>query len=174
MLNPDFKEFIQLLNDHDVRYLVVGGYAVALHGHPRYTKGMDIWLWLEASNAAKAVRMLDDFGFASLGPSEADFLEPQQVIQLGYPPSRIDLTTSLTGMNFETCYPKRLDVEVDGVRLSVIDVESLKQNRRATGRLQDLADVEALGWIKSVVIQSLRKASSACTSNLSLSLKVTP
>ena len=73
MLNPDFKEFIQLLNDHDVRYLVVGGYAVALHGHPRYTKGMDIWLWLEASNAAKVVRMLDDFGFASLGLSEAIF-----------------------------------------------------------------------------------------------------
>lgn len=144
VLNPDFKEFVKLLNEHEVRYLVVGGYAVTFHGHPRYTKDIDIWLWLEPANAVKIVRMLDDFGFGSLGLSVEDFLEPNQVIQLGYPPSRIDLTTSLTGVDFEACYPKRLNIEVDGVELSVIDLESLKKNKRATGRLQDLADVEAL------------------------------
>ena len=144
VLNPDFKEFVKLLNEHEVRYLVVGGYAVTFHGHPRYTKDIDIWLWLEPANAVKIVRMLDDFGFGSLGLSVEDFLEPNQVIQLGYPPSRIDLTTSLTGVDFEICYPKRFTVEVDGIQLAVIDLENLKKNKQATGRLQDLADVEAL------------------------------
>ena len=144
ILNPDFKEFVRLLNEHEVRYLVVGGYAVTFHGHPRYTKDIDIWLWLEPTNAARIVQMLDDFGFGSLGLSAEDFLEPNQVIQLGYPPSRIDLTTSLTGVDFETCYPERLTIDIDGVELSVIDLENLKKNKRATGRLQDLADVEAL------------------------------
>ena len=144
VLSPDFKEFVKLLNEHEVRYLIVGGYAVTIHGRPRYTKDIDIWLWLEPTNAARIVQMLDEFGFGSLGLSAEDFLEPNQVIQLGYPPSRIDLTTSLTGVDFETCYPERLTIEVDSVELSVIDLENLKKNKRATGRLQDLADVEAL------------------------------
>lgn len=144
ILNPDFREFVKLLNEHEVRYLIVGGYAVTFHGHPRYTKDIDVWLWLEPTNAVKTVQMLDDFGFGSLGLNAEDFLEPNQVIQLGYPPSRIDLTTSLTGVSFEDCYPRRLNIEIDGIQLSVIDLENLKKNKRATGRLQDLADVEAL------------------------------
>jgi hypothetical protein len=89
MLNQDFKEFIELLNANRVRYLVVGGYAVALHGHPRYTKDIDIWLDRDEENAERVVRALDQFGFGSLGLTAGDFLEPDQIIQLGYAPNRI-------------------------------------------------------------------------------------
>jgi hypothetical protein len=95
MLNQDFKEFIQSLNDNQVRYLVIGGYAVALHGYPRYTKDIDIWIEMTLENAAKLIQALQQFGFGSLGLTSEDFLAPDQVIQLGYPPNRIDLITLL-------------------------------------------------------------------------------
>lgn len=143
-LNQDFKEFIQSLNDNGVRYLVVGGYAVAQHGHPRYTKDIDIWIEMTKENAAKVVKALAQFGFASLGLKESDFLEADQIIQLGYPPSRIDLLTTLLGVEFSECYPSRVTVEMDGVLVNFIDLENLKKNKKATGRHQDLADVENL------------------------------
>ena len=86
MLNRDFKEFIQSLNDNQVRYLVVGGYAVAFHGHPRYTKDMDIWIEMGPENAARLIKALEQFGFGSLGLQTTDFLVPDQVVQLGQPP----------------------------------------------------------------------------------------
>jgi Nucleotidyltransferase of unknown function (DUF6036) len=144
MLNQDFKEFIQLLNDNQVRYLIVGGYAVALHGYPRYTKDIDIWIELTQENATRIVKALDQFGFASLGLKENDFLVEDQVIQLGYAPSRIDIITTLSGVTFEECYDKRLLVEIDGVKVSFIDLDNLRKNKKATGRLQDLADLEKL------------------------------
>lgn len=144
MLNQDFKEFIQLLNDNSVQYLVVGGYAVAFHGHPRYTKDLDVWIWLDTDNANKVVEVLNQFGFGSLDIRVEDFLEPDQIIQLGYPPVRIDLITTLPGVNFEECWQARVDVVVDEVNLKVIDLENLKKNKRASGRLQDLADLEHL------------------------------
>jgi hypothetical protein len=143
-LNPDFKEFIQLLNVHNVRYLVVGGYAVAFHGYPRNTKDIDIWLWLDAANVEHLLRALADFGFASLGLNAADFLEPDQIIQLGYPPARIDLLTTVPGVDFEDCYRARLEVQVGEVTVNLIDLENLKRNKRASGRLQDLADLANL------------------------------
>jgi len=88
VLNKDFKEFIQLLNDHDVLYLVIGGYAVAFHGYPRYTKDIDIWVWLDKGNAEKLLKVLKDFGSGSLGLKLNDFLDPEQVVQLGYPPNK--------------------------------------------------------------------------------------
>jgi hypothetical protein len=144
MLNQDFREFIQSLNDNSVRYLVVGGYAVALHGHPRYTKDIDIWIELSEANAARLVEALREFGFGSLGLEVTDFLVTDQIIQLGYPPNRIDLITSLEGVDFETCYEARVAVEIDDVTVNFIDLENLKQNKKATGRLQDLADLENL------------------------------
>jgi hypothetical protein len=144
MLNQDFKEFIQLLNDNSVQYLVVGGYAVAFHGHPRYTKDLDVWIWLDADNANKVVEVLNQFGFGSLDIRAEDFLEPDHIIQLGYPPVRIDLITTLPGVNFQECWKARVDVVVDEVHLKVIDLENLKKNKRASGRLQDLADLENL------------------------------
>lgn len=144
VLNPDFKEFIELLNAHEVRYLVVGGYAVALHGYPRYTKDIDIWIENSPENAARLMRALEQFGFGAVGLSETDFIEPDQIIQLGYPPRRIDLLTTLPGVNFDDCYETRVVVDIDGLLINFIDLEHLKQNKRASGRLQDLADLENL------------------------------
>lgn len=144
MLNPDFKEFIQSLNDNDVRYLVVGGYAVALHGYPRLTKDIDIWIDLNPNNADSIVRAINQFGFASLGLKKEDFLEPDTIIQLGYPPNQIDILTSLTAVDFESCYASCTLAEIDGVPINFIDLENLKKNKAATGRLQDRADLENL------------------------------
>lgn len=144
MLNQDFKEFIQLLNDNNVRYLVVGGYALAVHGYPRYTKDIDIWIESSLDNAIQLLRALDQFGFGSLGLKETDFLVKDQVIQLGYPPNRIDILTTLSGIRFEECYDKRLTVEIDGVKIYFIDRDSFLKNKKASGRLQDLADLEKL------------------------------
>ncbi|MFZ5909468.1 MAG: hypothetical protein ACOYYU_05585 [Chloroflexota bacterium] len=143
-LNQDFKEFIQSLNDNSVRYLVVGGYAVAQHGHPRYTKDIDIWIEISAGNASNIIKALDQFGFASLGLKEDDFLETDQIIQLGYPPNRIDILTTLPGVEFAACYSSRVIVELDHVPVNFIDLENLKKNKRASGRHQDLADLENL------------------------------
>ena len=144
MLNQDFKEFIQSLNDNQVRYLVIGGYAVALHGYPRYTKDIDIWIGMSPDNAAKLVKALEQFGFGSLGLQAADFLVPDQIIQLGYPPNRIDLITTSPGVDFESCYASRVQVVVDEVTVNFIDLDNLKKSKRAAGRLQDLADLENL------------------------------
>ena len=100
---PDFSEFAACLNGREVRYLVVGGYAVAFHGHPRYTKDLDVWIERTPENVRRLLSGLGDFGFGAVGLVEADFLEPEQVIQLGYPPLRIDLLTSLVGVAFAPC-----------------------------------------------------------------------
>ena len=144
MLNQDFKEFIESLNNNGVRYLVVGGYAVALHGHPRYTKDIDIWVEMIPDNAQRLIEALAQFGFGSLGLQKKDFLEEDQIIQLGYPPARIDLLTTVTGVEFETCYNSRVQVEIDGAMVNFIDLDNLKRSKRASGRLQDLADLENL------------------------------
>lgn len=144
MLSKDFKEFIELLNENNVRYLVVGGYAVAFHGHPRYTKDLDIWVELSPDNANKIIDALKKFGFGSLGLKPNDFLESDQIIQLGYPPNRIDILTTLEGLNFEDCYKSRVEIEIQGLHIDFIDIENLRKNKRATGRSQDLADAENL------------------------------
>ena len=144
MLNKDFKEFIELLDSNDVKYLVVGGYALAIHGHPRYTKDIDIWVLMDPANAKRILKSLDDFGFSQLDIKESDFLTPGNVIQLGYPPNRIDIITQATGVDFEKCFPIKVQVEIDGILVNFIDIESLKINKKAVGRLQDLADLEKL------------------------------
>ena len=144
MLNQDFKEFIRLLNDNQVRYLVIGGYAVALHGYPRYTKDIDLWVQIDPENASKIIQTLDQFGFGSLGLKVEDFLELDTIIQLGYPPNRNDLMTTLPGVDFETCYEAKIKVEIDGININFIDLENLKINKKASGRNQDLADLENL------------------------------
>lgn len=144
MLSPTFKEFIQSLNVNQVRYLVIGGYAVALHGHPRYTKDLDIWIEASSDNAAKMVQALEHFGFGSLGLKEGDFLVPNQVIQLGYPPNRVDILNTIPGVEFADCYVSRVRVDLDGELVDFIDLDNLKKNKRAAGRPQDLADVENL------------------------------
>ncbi len=144
VLNQDFKEFVQLLNEHKVRYLIIGGYAVAFHGHPRYTKDLHIWIEPEPENAVNMLKALAQFGFGALALTEDDFLEPDQIIQLGYPPQRIDLLTTLAGVNFSDCYAAKVVTAIDNTPMNFINLENLKQNKKATGRLQDLADLENL------------------------------
>jgi hypothetical protein len=144
ILSPDFRDFVESLNENEVRYLVVGGYAVALHGYPRYTKDIDLWIELDEANAKRMVKAIEDFGFSSVGLEKQDFLVPDQIIQLGYPPNRIDLITSLPGVEFERCYEARVEVEIDDLRVNFIDLENLRKNKQASGRLQDLADLEKL------------------------------
>jgi hypothetical protein len=144
MLNSDFKEFIQLLNENQVKYLVIGGYAVAVHGHPRYTKDIDIWIEMTPENADKLLTALNQFGFGSLGLSPQDFQSPDQIIQLGYPPNRIDLITTPDGIDFDTCYTSKLEILINDIPVQFIDLNNLKKNKKASGRLQDLADLENL------------------------------
>ncbi|NCS57086.1 MAG: hypothetical protein GPJ16_09065 [Microcystis aeruginosa G11-04] len=144
MLNQDFKEFIQLLNDNQVKYLVIGGYAVAVHGHPRYTKDINIWIEISQENAQKLVTALSQFGFESLGLTSDDFQTPNQIIQLGYPPNRIDLITNPDGVDFQTCYDSKIEVMLNDVPVNFINLDNLKKNKLASGRLQDLADLENL------------------------------
>ncbi len=144
VINKDFREFIQLLNEHDVRYLVIGGYAVAFYGYPHYTRDIDLWIGLDERNAENLIKALKDFGFGSLDLKVEDLLKPDQVVQLGYPPNRIDLLTEIKDVDFETCYPLRVEANIEGTTINFIDLESLKKNKRATGRFQDLADLEHL------------------------------
>jgi hypothetical protein len=144
MLNQDFKEFIKSLNDKHVQYLVVGGYALAFHGHPRYTKDLDIWIAIDKTNAQNIISALEQFGFASLELQAEDFLVTNQVIQLGYPPSRIDILTNADGVDFAECYRSRVTTEIDGETVCFIDRQNLVKNKLATGRAQDIADTEKL------------------------------
>ena len=145
-LARDFKEFAALLNRHSVRFLVVGGYAVGFHGHPRYTKDFDLWVESDDENVDKLLHALSDFGFGDVNLQSADFLEPGRVIQLGREPVRIDLLTSLKGIDeFSTAHMARLNVDVDGVPIPVIGLDDLMTAKAAAGRPQDLADIDSLG-----------------------------
>lgn len=143
-LNRDFSEFIACCVAHDVRFLVVGGYAVAAHGHPRYTKDLDVWIRVDPENARRIVAALDDFGFGGLGLSVDDFVTDDVVVQLGREPQRIDLLTLVTGVDFDDAYANRLTAKIGGVNVPVIGRSDLRRNKLATGRLRDLADAEEL------------------------------
>lgn len=143
MLNRDFKEFAELLNAHGVEYLVVGGYALAAHGHPRYTGDIDFWVRPSADNLDRLLVALEQFGFGSLG-LRPSYFSGDSVVQLGQPPRRIDLLSAVDGVDFETCFQRREQVDVAGVRLNIIGIEDFKTNKRASGSLKDLADLESL------------------------------
>ena len=144
IIDRNFKEFIQLLNKNEVKYLIVGGYAVALHGHPRYTKDLDIWIYVDMDNAERLITTLHEFGFISLDLKSDDFLTYGNVVQIGSPPNRIDLLTSVDGVEFDSCYESRFEVEIEGLKINFINLEDLKINKKASGRYQDLADLENL------------------------------
>ena len=145
VLNQDFSEFIKLLNFHNVQYLIVDGYAVAFHGYPRYTKDLDIWISTDIENAGSMISVLKDFGFGSLKISKDDFTKPERIRQLGCPPNRIDIITTAEGLVFRDCYPSRIETEIEGLRITFIDLTNLRNNKRAIGRYQDLAALENLG-----------------------------
>lgn len=144
VLNKDFREFIELLNANRVKYLIVGGYAVGFHGYPRYTKDLDIWILVSEENAEHVLTALNQFGFGSKGLKSEDFLNPENFIQLGCPPNRIDLVMSCDGIEFESTYQSKISVEADGLEIHFIDLKNLRKNRLASGRPQDLADLDNL------------------------------
>jgi hypothetical protein len=143
-LPRDFKEFLRLLNVHKVEYLLIGGYAVNYHGYPRATADMDIWTAVHPDNANRLVAALKEFGFDLPDLSAELFLRPWQIIRLGMPPVRIEIATTISGVDFSECYAQRVEDTLDGVPIALIDLEHLKRNKKASGRHQDLADLENL------------------------------
>ncbi len=144
MLNKDYKDMLQCLLEEKVRFLLVGAYALAVHGFPRATKDIDFFVWATPENAANLVGALARFGAPLDGISESDFSTPGIVFQIGNSPRRIDILTNISGIEFEQAYANRKNVFLEGLEIPVISVSDLIANKRATGRTQDLADVEKL------------------------------
>ena len=144
-LHSDLREFIELLNSHRVEYLIVGAHALAFHGHPRYTGDIDILVRASPENAGRLAQVISAFGFADTGLGAKDFLTPDQIVQLGQPPNRVDLLTSITGVGFDEAWANRAPAKLEGLPVFFIGLDSLVKNKKATGRTQDQADLEALG-----------------------------
>lgn len=143
-LHADFKDFLKLLNAHRVRYLIVGGYAVAYHGYVRATGDLDLFFENESTNAEKLVTVLHEFGFALPQIEAALFLKPKSLIRLGHEPVKLELMNDISGISFEQCYEQRVVARVEGLRLPFISLDDLLTNKRAAGRSRDHADIEAL------------------------------
>ncbi len=144
-IQPDFRDLLELFNSHKVKYIIVGGYALAFHGAPRYTGDIDIFVASNAKNAERIFSALKDFGFGSVGLTPADFNKPGQIIQLGVPPVRIDIVTSITGVSWEEAESNQVKGNYGDIRVQYIGREQLIVNKKAVGRKKDLADLEALG-----------------------------
>ena len=144
IFEPDFIDFIELLNKHQVEYLVVGAHALAFHGRPRHTGDLDIWIRPSLENASKLVKTINDFGFGSLGLTVEDFIKENYVTQLGYPPLRIDILNSISGVFFEEAYLHKINGEIEGMAISFISVQDFIKNKKASGRSKDFADIELL------------------------------
>ena len=142
---PDFRELLALFNARHVEYLIIGGYALAFHGAPRFTGDLDIFVHPEAANAQRILSALEAFGFASLGLTPRDFERSDQVVQLGVPPVRIDLITSITGVSWSEAWAGRVAGRYGDVPVYYIGREQFVANKRATGRTKDVADLEVLG-----------------------------
>ena len=144
VLPPDFKDFLKLLNVKKIRYLLIGGYAVGYHGYPRATNDMDIWIAIDQKNAELMVKVLKEFGFDTPQLSKDHFLEEDKIIRMGVAPMRIEILTSISGVEFDECYHKKILDEIDGIEVSIISLEQLKINKKASGRHKDLDDYENL------------------------------
>lgn len=143
-INQDFLEFIGLLENHGVDYLIIGGYAVALHGFPRYTGDIDIFVAINPENATKLLDVFHAFGFGEIGLSREDFLEPDFVVEIGREPRKIQVLTGIDGVTFSDCETRRIVVELQGLHLKFIGKEDLIRNKQASARPKDLIDIDAL------------------------------
>jgi hypothetical protein len=140
----DYKELLALFNAHNVDYMIVGAFALAYHGSPRYTGDLDILVRPDAENGQRILRALETFGFGSLGLVVADFTAPAKVVQLGVPPVRVDIITSLTGVSWEEAAAGRVTGDFGDVPVFFLGKKEFLRNKRALGRKKDLADVEAI------------------------------
>ncbi len=144
MFSRDFREFVELLIKNKVEYLIVGGYAVGIHGHPRYTGDLDIWLNPTSLNAELILKSVCEFGFASFKLQVEDFTKSGNVIQLGYPPLRIDLLTEIDGVKFEECFQNRKEILIDDMVVNFIGYKDLLKNKKESGRPRDIDDIDHL------------------------------
>lgn len=143
-LPPDFKEFLKSLKEHDVRYLLIGAYAVNYHGYIRATGDMDIWIAIHPDNAQKLIAALHAFGIDDPALTPDVFLQEKKILRMGVPPLRLEITTSISGVEFDECYRSRVVDTLDGIEVNLIDLENLKKNKKASGRPKDLVDFKKL------------------------------
>lgn len=149
MFEQDFIDFIELLHKYEVDYMIIGAHALAFHGRPRHIGDLNIWINPVNENAEKMLKVIDDFGFASLGLKKEDFLNDNYVTQLGYPPLRIDILNAISGVQFEEAFGNKINAEVDGLSINFINVEDFIANKQASSREKDLGDIAALKRKKS-------------------------
>ena len=143
-LQADFKDFLSLLNAHRVEYPLTGGYAVGYHGYPRATVDLDVWIARTPDNAQRTVAVLREFGFTDPVLTPGLFLEQDRIVRMGVPPFRIEIATTISGVEFDDCYRSHIDAVIDGVPVAVIDLASLRRNKLAAGRNKALDDLENL------------------------------
>jgi hypothetical protein len=144
VLARDFKEFLKLLNSNSVEYLLIGGYAAGIYGYVRATNDLDIWVNVNPENAGRVDRALREFGFAAAGVTPALFLAKNNIVRMGLPPIRIEILTSISGVEFESCYAEKAMVQIEEILVPVISLARLRENKAASGRAKDLADLENL------------------------------
>ncbi len=147
-IHKDFKEFLQLLNANKVEYLIVGAYAVAYHARPRYTGDLDVFIRATEENGECVAKTLRDFGFASLGITGADFARPNHVVQLGYEPVRIDISSGITAVDFEEAWNEKCSGTLDGIPVYFLGKRHLIENKSAVRRDKDIVDLENLRKMK--------------------------
>ncbi len=145
MTEKDYEDLLGCLTRHGVRALIVGAHAVALHAKPRYTKDIDILVEPTPENAARLIAALDAFGLGNIGLSAEDFITKGRIVQLGYPPNRIDLITSISGVSFEEAWGGRVEAQYGSTNFFFLGKDELIKNKRAAARPQDLAD---LAWLE--------------------------
>jgi hypothetical protein len=144
VLNPDYRDMLSAFADAEVDYLVIGAYAMAAHGHPRATGDIDLWVRSTSANANRVLEALSAFGAPLTAVDRNDFQTPDTVFQIGVSPRRIDILTTIEGVDFEEAWSERVAIEIEGLTVPVIGRKHLITNKRALGRQQDLADIERL------------------------------
>lgn len=148
MLNEDYRDILQSLADEHVKFLLVGAYALAAHGYPRATMDIDIWVMPSPDNADALLRALRRFGAPTSGLAAADLLKDDTIFQIGIAPRRIDIITGASGLRFEETFANSIEVDIEGLKIRIPSVDDLIRNKRTSGRMKDLADVEALESLK--------------------------
>jgi predicted nucleotidyltransferase len=143
-LPNDFREFLKLLNEHKVKYLLIGGYAVGYHGYPRATNDIDIWVENSEENANKLVKTVKAFGFTTPKLSSELFTIKKNIIRMGRTPMRIEIMLDIDGVEFTKCFKQKIIAYIDGIRVNIISLSDLKINKKASGRHKDLADLDYL------------------------------
>lgn len=149
MLNEDYKDMLRCLSEENVKFMLVGAFAMAAHGYPRATMDIDFWIMPSAANAKSVISALNKFGAPLHNLQESDLVREDTIFQIGLAPRRIDIITGASGLTFEPVFERSVVVDVDGYAVHIPSIEDLIVNKRASGRIKDLADVEALEDLRS-------------------------